>query len=456
MIRKFIDWATDTSKWKKRWPSLLPGQKPNQFWYFYPTQDVWQAEFESKWVPDFLPRGIYKDDPIFGWKHVSDKGLVKKIVFNSGVTIYCKTYAQKAKDLQTGSVHKLGCDEELPVALLPELQARLRATNGYFCSVFTATLGQEFWRRVMEPKNKEEEIYPHALKQTVSLYDCMNYIDGSKTRWTKERIEQIIAECTTTAEVNRRVFGRFVKSEGLQYGSFDLERNTMIAEVIPKSWGNFSGVDPGSGGESGHPAAIVFVCVRPDYKEGWVFRGWRGDKIPTANPDILKKFKDLKHDLLLMGQVYDYKDKDFFLVAQSAGEAFSMAKKERGEGYGLVNSLFKNGMLRIFKGDVELDKLVGELMTLSADTDKRKAEDDLCDALRYTCMSIPWDFSGIADMKAAAKFKDAPPDLRSEEEIAAAQVLKDRRDFALNMTRDVDDTESAEIEYWNDLSGAND
>jgi len=452
MIRKVIDWSTDKSKWKKRWPSLLAGQVPNQVWYLYPTMETWQAEFESKWIPDFLPRGVYKDDPVYGWRAVYDKGLVKKIIFNSGVTIYCKTYSQKAKDLQTGSVHLLALDEECPVELIPELTARLRATNGYFNSVFTATLGQEFWRRVMEPKTKEDELYPNAFKQTVSLYDCQKYIDRSPTRWTNERIEQIIAECTTGAEVQRRVFGRFVKSEGLRYGSFDVEKNMISPQVIPKSWGIFAGVDPGSGGEAGHPAAIVFIAVRPDYQEAWVFKAWRGDKIVTANTDILKKFKELKAGLLLMGQVYDYKDKDFFLVAQSAGEAFSMAKKQRGEGYGLVNSLFKNGMLKIFKGDVELDKLVAELMTLSEDTDKRKAMDDLCDATRYTCMSIPFSFEGVIEAHRLEKYADEPVDLRTEKQIADDELLKARREFALNMSEKIDDTE-AEFNYWNELSG---
>lgn len=453
-IRKAIDWATDQKKWPKLWPSLLRGQKPNQFWYFYPTADVWQTEFETKWEPDFLPRN--KEDPVYGWHAVYDKGYIKKIEFNSGVTIYCKTYAQKIKDLQSGSVHAIFLDEECPAEFMPELQARLRAVNGYMHAVFTATLGQEFWRKVMEPTNKEEELYTDAFKQTVSLYDSQEYIDGTKSRWTDERIAEIINECTTDAEVQRRVFGRFVKSGGLRYDSFDLERNTIAPQPLQSVWGKFAGVDPGSGGQSGHPAALLFITVRPDYKEGYVFRAWRGDGIPTANPDIVKKFRELKGPMLTMGQVYDYKDKDFFLVAQSLGEPFSMANKARDEGFGLVNSLFKRGMLKIFKGDPELNKLVAELMSLSATVDKRKAQDDLCDALRYTCMSIPWDFSLEQSEIDEAKLNDAPPDPRTSAQIERDEMQRSRREFALNMSSDVDDSIGDEFEYWNDLSGAND
>lgn len=451
-IRTAIDWATDVTRWKKLWPGLLPGQKPNQFWYFYPTSEVWQIEFESKWEPDFLPRGPYKDDPVFGWKPVYDKGYLKKIEFNSGVTIYCKTYAQKLKDLQTGSVYALFLDEECPVDYVPELQARIRATNGYIRAVFTATLGQEYWRRVMEPVSKDDEIYPGAFKRTVSLYDSQEYIGGAKSQWTDKRIAEVIAECTSQNEVLRRVFGRFVKSEGLKLESFDISRNMCEPVVIPKSWGVFAGVDPGSGGKSGHPAAIYFIAVRPDYRLGFVFRGERMDGIPTANPDILKRFRELRGSMLCMSQVYDYKDKDFFLVAQSQGEAFSMANKARDEGFGLMNSLFKNGMLQIFKRDPELDKLVGECLTLSAKVDKRSALDDAIDAVRYACMSIPWDFSHIAGPVDLEKFNDQPLDVRSFEEIQAEELLKSRREFTLGIST-VDES-AAEIEEWNELSGA--
>lgn len=452
-IRTAIEWATNQSLWPTLWPKRLENQKPNTFWYFYPTKEQWQAEFESKWIPDFLPRNALKDDPTYGWRSTNDKGLATKIIFNSGVTIYCKTYAQKIKDLQTGSVHALFLDEECPAEYIPELQARLRATNGYIRAVFTATHGQEYWRRVMEPKSRQEEIYPDAFKQTVSLYDSQEYINGRKSQWTNQRIQEIIDECTSDAEVQRRVFGRFVKSEGLRFDSFDLERNMMQPQQIPTSWGIFGAVDPGSGGKSGHPAAIIFIAVRPDYKEGWIFKGWRGDGIQTANPDILNKFRELKQNMLLMGQVYDYKDKDFFLIAQSQGEPFQMANKTRDEGFGLVNSLFKNGMLKIFKNDPELGKLVTELMTLSKTIDKREAKDDLCDAVRYDCMSIPWDFAATDEPIDIKKFQDAPQDPRTQEERAKQELAKARRDFVLNINPPVDHTSDPEFEYWNELSG---
>lgn len=451
-IRTAIEWATNPDLWPELWPGLLPGQKPNQFWYFYPTFEVWQTEFETKWEPDFLPRGDFKNDPITGWKEEYDKGQIKKINFNSGVTIYCKAYSQKVKDLQSGSVHAMFLDEECPAEYMPELLARLRAVAGYLRAVFTATLGQEFWRRVMEPKNKEEEIFPNAHKRSISLYDSQVYIDGKASRWTNARIAAVIAECETEADVQRRVFGRFVKSEGLKLESFDLERNTRKPQPIPQSWQIYGAVDPGSGGKSGHPSAMTWLAVRPDFKEGVIFRGWRGDGIPTANTDTLRKYRELRAGLRCVSEVYDYKEKDFQLEAESAGESFQPAKKQRDEGFGLLNSLFKTGMLKIERGDPELEKLIIEIQMLAANVDKRKAKDDLIDTVRYNSMEVPWDFSGavVAD---PSKFADKPQDLRSDEEIERARILKARRDFVLNKESTVDDME-AEFEYLNDLSGA--
>lgn len=178
------------------------------------------------------------------------------------------------------------------------------------------------------------------------------------------------------------------------------------------------------------------------------------DGIPTANPDILEEFRSLRGEQNLVSQVYDYKDKDFQLVALSMGEPFEMAKKSRDEGFGLVNSLFKNGMLKIFRGDPELDKLIGELLSLSSTVDKRKAKDDLCDALRYCCMAIPWDFSHIKDQVDIKKFMDKPLDMRPEKDVADEELLRSRREFALNLSRPVDDSDEYEFEYWNELNGA--
>lgn len=715
-IRKCIDWATDKSKWPTLWPSLRADQIPNQFWYFYPTGDVAQTEFESKWVPEFLPRGKYKDDPVYGWDEVFDKGVIKKIEFKSGVTIYFKTYAQKIKDLQSGTVYsifcfpagtkiktlsgdknieelsigdevlshkgirkisatgsriaetrqisfsggaeitttdehpfftkrgwveakdliegdvcfktpaclslilqiwcyltevfskdiqkaqtgglriigemrrvfsstwhfgsstiigvwlkgisfttwtstpsimnyqicrncpeqntqgftkrlngraqKLGhgfvfnvgkilkqdllkrllgklvrlsvggltlglrlsvknvvfrslyeeivnkdfvlknvqtkkekvhsitvedahtyfandflvhnCDEELPVDFVPELQARLNASDGYFHMVFTATLGQLYWAQTMEPATKRDEKYPNAWKRQVSVYDCQRYEDGSPSHWTDAKINRAIAKCPTEAEKQRRIFGKFVKSEGLMFPSFDYDKNTADYQPPPRHWHHFSGIDPGTGGEKAHPAAIVLIAVSPDYKHGRVWRSWRGDGLNTASPDIYAKYKELRGKLPMTGQKYDWASREFFLHVSAKGEAFTAADKDHVSGYSLLNTLFKSGMLKIYLGDAENDKLISEIRTLSATGDKRKAHDDLCDALRYAANAVPWDFS---DLEVDQEQKDQFAEIKGEKVKTSSDL---RREWFMNTDKAADYTVEDELDFWND------
>src|SRR3989304_9869548 len=88
-IRKNLHWATCQSLWPELWTTT-----PRQFWYLYPTRDVAHIEFRKKWEPEFMPRGEYKDDPIYGWKPEYYHNRIFAIHFNSGVSIYFKTYAQ--------------------------------------------------------------------------------------------------------------------------------------------------------------------------------------------------------------------------------------------------------------------------------------------------------------------------------------------------------------------------
>jgi hypothetical protein len=82
--------------------------------------------------------------------------------------------------------------------------------------VFTATLGQEFWRLTIEPTEEEQlrglENYPKASKWQVDLEagDCTWYMDGTPSPWSREKVTEAINRCRTETEKARRVNGRFV------------------------------------------------------------------------------------------------------------------------------------------------------------------------------------------------------------------------------------------------------
>lgn len=390
-IRKCIDWATNRGKWPELW-----NHKPSQFWYLYPTSSQATIEFREKWS-QFLPKNEYADHPVYGWKKEIKNKEIFAIHFNSGVSIYFKTYSQDAQSLQTGSVDAIFCDEELPVEIYDELVFRVSATDGYFHMVFTATLGQAFWKQVMEPDENEKPLLPEASKWTVSMYDCQVYDDGTPSHWTEEKILERTNRCKSHNEVLKRIFGRFVVDADRKFEQFSLIEHMKDPHHVPKDWVVYAGVDIGSGGDRGHPSAIVFVAVRPDYRAGRVFLGWRGDGVLTTAGDVLEKYQELKRDFKIspVAQFYDWASKDFHTIATRSSEPFIPADKDHKRGEDFLNTLFKAKALLIYKTP-ELLKLGGELSYLRGDTPKNKAKDDFCDALRYAITRIPWDWEAIA------------------------------------------------------------
>jgi phage terminase large subunit-like protein len=440
-IRKCIHWSTEVSLWSKLWQTV-----PRQFWYLYPSKDVSTAEFETKWVTEFMPRNEMEKHPKYGWQAKYQHGNVHHINWNSGLKTYFKTYSQDVHKLQSGTVHAMFTDEELPTELLDELLLRLQAVDGYFHMVFTATKGQHFWKQAIEMIGSKDEKFKDAFKQQVSMYDCLEYEDGdTNTPWTREKIDRVKSTCSTENEVLKRVYGRFVMDEGLKYPEFKRSVNVVKPYPIPSDWIIYGGVDIGSGGRDGHPSAIVFIAVRPDYKKGAVFRGWRGDGITTTSRDVLDMFRKLRGKMKLAGQYYDWANADFKTYAGRLGETFIKAEKSHEKGEDILNTLYKNQMLDIFDLP-ELAPLVDELMSLTVDSNKRHAKDDFIDAKRYTVTAIPWDWTACANM--FAEYVE-PPKKKTPEEIeieVRRGTYKDERDNYID-----EDGIGEEIDFYNSM-----
>jgi len=453
LIRKAIERSTNPKLWPVLWPHIWPENENirPQFWYMYPSGEVATAEFNNKWVPEFLPRNGFKIDANYGWEEDKEKGVIKAIHWKNGSILQFKFYSQALVNLQTATVHGIFADEEMPADYYPELTARLIATDGYFDMVFTATLGEMLWYRAMESVGTDAEAFPDAFKQTISMYDCLKYDDGSPTPWTDDRIKKVIAACSTAQEVRRRVFGRFVKETGRKFPAFSPERHFKKACKITADRSIYAAVDIGSGGENGHPAAILFLAVAPDFRHAYAFKGWRGDGISTTSSDILDKFRDMRGSSRCTLQIYDQQARDFFTIASRQGESFVPAKKSHELGEDIVNTLFKNDMLHIFD-DASLQPLGAELLTLNKTTAKQKAKDDFADALRYACTSVPWDFTGV---KGFIEEVDKEPEegrpLSAEEYLVLE--IEARRGTMKKKTQDSWDDFNEDIDFWNEEYG---
>jgi phage terminase large subunit-like protein len=441
-IRKIIHWATAPKLWSQIWPSH---PTPRQFWYFYPMLDTVQSEFENKWIPEWLPRNEFKNHPQYGWTFEKGaRGYIDYLQFNTGVRVYFKTYTQDIKNLQSSTVHYINADEEMPSEFYDELIFRLSGVDGILNMVFTATLGQPFWQQVLEGDK-----FPEALKIQVSIDDCEYYEDGTKSPWTPERIKQRRAACRTRAEELKRCDGKFVPDSGRMFSCFNPSENLVKPFPIHTDWPIYAAVDVGSGGTA-HPAGIVFIAVNPDYTAGYVFRAWRGDNVDTSSSDILDKFRALRGSLRLTNQAYDFQSRDFGIVSARNGESFVKAQKGRSLGEDIVNTLFRNNMLFLFDDDPEIGKLVSELSLLQVTSIKRFASDDLCDALRYCVLLIPWDFTRIGDQK---KEKTIDHRAKTPQELELAE----RRGRLQGGKKDESNWEKeleSEFDFWNDEYGS--
>lgn len=456
-IRRALHWATEPDLWGELWPRAVqennidpaatPPKGPTIF-YFYPTATQATIEFQEKWLPQYLPRGEFKDDPKYGWKEEYKNKEIFAIYFNSGAAIYFKSYKQGPTALQTATVHYLCLDEECPVELWSELSLRVAATDGYISMAFTATLGQEMWRQAMEPGAGEEEKFATAWKKQISMYDCQYFTDGTPSRWTDERVNQVISLCKNTSEVQRRVFGKFIKDSGLIYPTFDPKRHVKPWHPIPKSWAWYQAVDIGSGQDgdegAGHPSGIVLMAVRPDYQAGRVVDVIRTDGERTTAGDVMLKADAQVKEFGVQptARIYDWGSAEFQIMASRAGGGWIPAEKDHEKGEKTLNTLFKNDMVAIYERG-QNGKLVGELCSLGHSTPKRHRKDDVIDPTRYLCFHIPWDWTVLQTYVTPEQAEKAAVPLTPEEE-----SLRRRREF-------FDDSENQRLELEAEFAEAN-
>lgn len=428
-----------------------PGAKPRQFWYFYPDGLTIEKEVETKWIPEWLPRGHMEKDAQFGWKVSRRSSKPNAIHFNSGPVIFFQSYTKSVANVQAGSIHEVVCDEEMPLEFYDELMFRLTATSGVFTSGFTPTLNQLFWKQAMETN----KILPRALKLTVSMYDCLTYDNGEPSRvMSMEKIKEAESKCKNETEKQRRVWGRFITEEGRTYYGFEFEKNVKAPYPI-KGWYIYAAVDYGSGNDQNftgkkkknHPAAIVFIAVRPDYKKGAIFKSWRGDNVKTTAGDVFNKYIELKGSMQVTQACYDAAAVDFGTIADRNSESFVKANKARDAGEDLLNTLFKHGMLDIFDDDPENMKLAGELSHIMVGNQQgdAKKDDDLADGTRYGAMMIPWDLSAINDaIKETKEDEEKKSRPMTDAEFQAMQIKMRRGE-------DTDGPKSPESEGWGEL-----
>jgi hypothetical protein len=393
------------------WPKWFPNRRPRTFLYLYPESKLATVEFEEKWVKEYLPRGEMKNDPRWGWKEeYSDKGTIESITFATGVTCYFRFYSQKPTVLQAHTADAVFLDEEVPQEHFDELlvrtQARQSIGSGHTSCVFTATLGQKFLYDCMERQGTPDETFKKAWKRQVSLFDCLFYADGTPSRiWTEEYIKtELIPKYRNEKEIQRRIYGRFVKSSGLLFEEFNREKNTEPAGVTNmEGWRSYVGLDFGSGGEYGHSSAIIHVKVCPAFENARVVDVWWSRKRRMTQGDLLLRYKMMMPRFGRHWAFGDWGATDLFTLAAREQIVLHKAEKSHEIGINLCNSLFKDEQLKVILGtSPDAQQLCTELQSTSEETPKRHRIDDCTDALRYAISLIPFRLKALKESESKA------------------------------------------------------
>jgi hypothetical protein len=393
-IRAFIHYHTEPKLWKRF------SRRPTLSFMLIEDKDTLKREIETKWKPEFLPRNGYENHPQYGWELKYTGQFPSHIIWNTGVITYFKTYGGGATKnvshrLQASTPFIVWADEELPFQLWPELQMRILSPanrGAMFWQTATPTKGQQYLYEIQNGKTK----LPDALVQTVSMYDCLEYPDGTAGHVTLDDIKRREQSLPTQREIDIRVHGRVRKAEGLAVPSFNGEVNIKESHPI-KNWEIYAGIDYGIGGKAAHPPSIVFVKVKPDYTDAKIVNCWKPDNTKRWTVDeVLSRFVDMCNEMGVhpnsVNASYDWACGEMGVISERRGLGLQKANKDRTLGFATLNSLFKNQMLTLFKyGDWE--KLVNELETFSLTGAKEL--DDLIDALRYAIAGIMFNFENI-------------------------------------------------------------
>ncbi|MCT4641591.1 MAG: hypothetical protein N4A33_04785 [Bacteriovoracaceae bacterium] len=431
MMLKAFKMSADVEWREKQWGD----NQPRMGWYILPDQKTIDDNFYTKWEPDILPRGEKKKKGKYRWQLVKSGGHVRGIYFpETQFTLSFVSFGASASNLQSRTLGFVIFDEE-PKELhkIAEIETRTLAYNdpvtGDPVSIivygFTPTIGHDRFRRIfsfndpnffnnipedikekyfedgylVNPRNEKDEIEKKSKliwKRRVSMFDCIKFRSGKPGRLTVSRIRQFIQAQPNARSIMIRVFGSFEKDDdgGLVYSAFNrmihLQPYHDVFHHENVNTGFYTaGIDYGSG--TNHQSSIVISWISPDYKAVRIYKMWKGAKgVPTTADDVIKKYVEMTRGIQIKFPFYDWAAADLREIAFRMGITLHKAQKNVELGTNLMNTLFKNNMIKILvrPGDDMPHHLALELENITHDQKKRSRNDDLSDSLKYSLSGI--------------------------------------------------------------------
>jgi PBSX family phage terminase large subunit len=299
--------------------------------------------------------------------HRMQHGIYDKIEFRCGSTIGFKTYDQGRRAWQGPKRDIIWMDEEPPADVLGEARARLIGKDAKMIFTMTPLMG-------LTVIHEEFIEYPKPYRAHIvgSTYE-------NKAHLTEEYLQTM--EDLGEREKRGRLYGEFVRLEGLVYNEFDKRLHVIPHyDPDPKDFIYFGGMDFGAD----HPTAFVAAGTDLDGNI-YVFREY---KEVGGFEDHAKAWKQISHGYNVRRIFRDPSAKQAEIEFKRAGIRTFAGLNDRSLGISLINSLLKQKKIFISDRCVNLiyefeHHRYKKQKVDSKDGDVVKADDDLLDALRY-------------------------------------------------------------------------
>lgn len=313
----------------------------------------------QKWIPKKEVKKIY-------WM---SNGVIDKIDLMNGSTIGFKTYDQGRKAWQGPVRDLIWHDEEAPGDIIEEARARLTRPGARFIFTMTPLLG---FTQIYE--DFVEDIKPWRKLLVASTYENKKHLTGEYFETMESMDEQT---------KQQRLFGQFVKLEGLVYSEFKRSVH-VIRHIDPdiKRYVFLGGMDFGAS----HPTAFLIAGIDID-DNVYIFGEYK--ETGLGFDEYALGWKRLSTGYQTRRVFRDPSAKQAGIEMRRLGiKNIVPGINDRGAGINLIQSLLKSGKLFISTNCPELiyefeHHRYQKLKAGQKDADVIKVDDDLLDCLKY-------------------------------------------------------------------------
>lgn len=286
--------------------------------FTYGLEQIILPLFKSLMPPRYLKNGSWED---------SYSKLYRTLTLTNGSTVEFMSYEQDTEKFAGTSRHFVHYDEEPPLHIFNECNARLVDTNGSWWISMTPVEGLTW---------TFEKIYEKA-KTTPNIFVVeADMLDNPYI--TPEAAEAYLSGLDED-ERKAREHGTYVQLGGLVYKTFNEEKHVIEPQIPPKEWRWYCSLDHGYN----NPTAVLWHAVSPDnqiitFAEIYE-REQTLDQIAAA---IHKKE-------LSFGKAADYRVADPAIAQRSAhnGTSIQTEYAMRGLYFALANNDVETGVIKV-------------------------------------------------------------------------------------------------------------